>query len=313
MNKWGLQKKPFLFIIDFELEKLELFPLDHLDNDILYSISGANNYDNYLRDEKEFQLESNPISFEEYKLAFEDLLKEINYGNSFLANLTFQTPIQVNASLRELFFRSKARYKLFYKNKFTVFSPETFVTIKNGRISSYPMKGTIDAKLPNAKNVLLNDLKEKAEHNTIVDLIRNDLNMVAKNVSLLRFRYIDRIKSSENDLLQVSSEISGTLQENYHKNIGSIILSLLPAGSISGAPKKKTIEILSKIESKKRGYYTGVSGIFDGNNLDSFVMIRYIEKIKNELFYRSGGGITYKSNAFSEYQEMIQKIYVPTA
>jgi para-aminobenzoate synthetase component 1 len=90
--------------------------------------------------------------------------------------------------------------------------------------------------------------------------------------------------------------------------IGAIIFSLLPAGSISGAPKKKTVE---KAENYPRNYFTGIFGIFDGNNLDSAVMIRFIENINDEFYFKSGGGITFMSNPESEYQEMINKVYVP--
>ena len=75
--------------------------------------------------------------------------------------------------------------------------------------------------------------------------------------------------------------------------------------------KKKTIEIIKQSETEKRGYYTGVSGIFDGKDLDSCVMIRFIEKQDNKLFYKSGGGITSQSDAKKEYQELIDKIYIP--
>jgi para-aminobenzoate synthetase component I len=173
------------------------------------------------------------------------------------------------------------------------------------------MKGTIDAAIENAEEVILSDKKEYAEHCTIVDLIRNDLSMVAKDVFVNKFRYIDKIKTHEKELLQVSSRICGKLGEDYYKRIGDIIFSLLPAGSISGAPKKKTIEIIKKVEGYDRGYYTGVFGCFDGTKLDSGVMIRFIEKINGELFYKSGGGITVYSDPKSEYQELIDKVYVP--
>ena len=86
---------------------------------------------------------------------------------------------------------------------------------------------------------------------------------------------------------------------------------LLPAGSISGAPKKKTVEILKDIENEPRGFYTGVFGIFDGENLESAVMIRFIEQQGEKLYFRSGGGITSMSNPEEEYKEALQKIYVP--
>ncbi|OGU77880.1 MAG: hypothetical protein A2279_07140 [Stygiobacter sp. RIFOXYA12_FULL_38_9] len=86
---------------------------------------------------------------------------------------------------------------------------------------------------------------------------------------------------------------------------------MLPAGSISGAPKKKTVEIIQNAEKLERGYYTGVFGYYDGNNLDSAVMIRFIEQTAEGLVYRSGGGITFMSDVNSEYQELIDKVYVP--
>jgi para-aminobenzoate synthetase component 1 len=89
------------------------------------------------------------------------------------------------------------------------------------------------------------------------------------------------------------------------------LVKLLPAGSISGAPKTKTVEIIRQAEQEKRGYYTGVVGYFDGKNLDCGVMIRFIEKQNGTFFYRSGGGITTQSIAEAEYQETIDKVYVP--
>jgi para-aminobenzoate synthetase component 1 len=86
---------------------------------------------------------------------------------------------------------------------------------------------------------------------------------------------------------------------------------LLPAGSVSGAPKPKTLEIIKEIEEENRGYYTGVFGYYNGSELDSGVMIRFIENRAGKYFYRSGGGITTQSIVESEYQEAIDKVYVP--
>jgi len=87
----------------------------------------------------------------------------------------------------------------------------------------------------------------------------------------------------------------------------------LPAGSVSGAPKPKTLEIIKAVEEEGRGYYTGVFGYFNGNDLDSGVMIRFIENREGKYFYRSGGGITTQSDVEAEYQETIDKVYVPVA
>ncbi len=206
---------------------------------------------------------------------------------------------------------SKADYKLLYPNKFVVFSPECFVKIRDGMISTYPMKGTIDAQVPNASEKILSDPKETAEHATVVDLLRNDLSIVATKVKIEKFRFIQKIETNNKKLLQVSSHITGVLPAEYLSNLGDIIFKLLPAGSISGAPKEKTLEIIKAAEQYDRGYFTGIFGLFDGTSVDSAVMIRYIEKHGDDLWFKSGGGITAKSNLEKEYQELIDKVYVP--
>jgi para-aminobenzoate synthetase component 1 len=90
------------------------------------------------------------------------------------------------------------------------------------------------------------------------------------------------------------------------------LFALLPAGSISGAPKVKTLEIIKNAENYERGYYTGTAFYFDGDNLDSCVLIRFIEQTEKGWVYKSGGGITIYSDARKEYQEILDKIYVPT-
>ena len=106
----------------------------------------------------------------------------------------------------------------------------------------------------------------------------------------------------------MSSAIEGELPADYASKIGSILYDLLPAGSVSGAPKKKTAELIASIEGTDRGYYTGIAGYFDGVDLDSCVLIRYLGA---DNTYHSGGGITFQSDMASEYQEMINKVYVP--
>lgn len=173
------------------------------------------------------------------------------------------------------------------------------------------MKGTIAASVPDAKTKILSDKKEAAEHATIVDLIRNDLSQLAQKVWVERYRYLDRIDTNSGGLWQVSSEIVALLPENWRSQIGTLLASLLPAGSITGAPKPKTIEIIRKAESYDRGFYTGVCGFFDGKDLDCGVMIRFIENQDGQLVFKSGGGITAQSDARAEYQEMIDKVYLP--
>ncbi len=314
MNESGNRKEPFIFIIDFEMKEPLFFPLHSVDSsEIVFNFNGVSNSPIIpFEAPPEFLLKKHQVPYEVYQKAFENVQHHLKYGNSYLVNLTFPTKIETGLSLKDIYLCSKAKYKLLFKDKFVVFSPEIFVQIsEDGIISSYPMKGTIDAAIENAEEVILNDKKEYAEHCTIVDLIRNDLSMVAKDVFVDKFRYIDKIKTHEKELLQVSSRICGKLGADYNKKIGDIIFSLLPAGSVSGAPKKKTVEIIKESEGYDRGYYTGVFGYFDGAKLDSGVMIRFIEKINGQLFYKSGGGITIYSDPKLEYQELIDKVYVP--
>ena len=86
---------------------------------------------------------------------------------------------------------------------------------------------------------------------------------------------------------------------------------MLPAGSIAGAPKEKSVTVIDEAETYERGFYTGIAGVFDGKTVDSFVLIRFIERIGDRYFYKSGAGITAQSKPLNEYNEIIEKIYIP--
>ncbi len=174
---------------------------------------------------------------------------------------------------------------------------------------TYPMKGTINASLPDAENQLLTNEKEQREHYTIVDLMRNDLSMVAKNIQVKKFRYIDRIKTQKGEILQTSSEIYGKLNENWQNQIEDI-LETLACRFHKWRTKRKTTQIIQQAEKQKRGYYTGIFGIFDGKTLQSAVAIRFISQVDEKFYFHSGGGITIHSNAQDEYEELLEKVYL---
>ncbi len=309
MNELGSKRTPFLFVIDFNGQEGEVIPLCEVNpNEILYSFNQVTNKELSSNFSKP-KLVSYPISYENYKISFDKVMHEISIGNTYLINLTVATPLEIEERLLGIYSHSKAKYKLWYKDEFVCFSPEIFVQIKENTIYSFPMKGTIDASIPNAEQLILGDKKETAEHYTIVDLIRNDLNIVSKKVKVDRFRYVDEIKTSKGSLLQISSQISGTMPDDWQSTIGDIFNKLLPAGSITGSPKAKTVEIIQRVEGYERGFYCGVCGVFDGDNIDSAVMIRFIEKQGDNYFYKSGGGITFASIAKNEYDEILKKIY----
>ena len=314
MNQLGRVKLPFLFVISFDQESNLVIEYQKTDKTkILFKTFRNNNIQNQTQphlpewiDFKKF-----PVAFSHYKKAFEIVKDNLRHGNTYLVNLTFPAFLEMNLDLKQIFFHSDAPYKLWIKEKLVVFSPETFVRIENGKISSFPMKGTIDAAVHNAHEAILNDPKETAEHNTIVDLIRNDLSIISKNVYVKRYRYIERVKTNQKDLLQVSSEVVGNIPEDFFDFLGDNFFRILPAGSISGAPKKKTLEIINDAEPYERGFYTGIFGFYDGESDDSAVMIRYIENSEGRFIFKSGGGITAFSDVRKEYEELIDKIYVP--
>jgi len=312
MNFLSANKLPFFFMIDFLVQNIIIIEEKDLEKaDIFIKFPDFKFEKPIQNSEKNIFWENFPQSSEDYQKGFEIVQKNLKGGNSYLANYTCQTEIKTNLSLKEIYKISDAKYKVYFDDQFVFFSPETFVEIKENKIFTYPMKGTIDASVENAVNILKKDKKELAEHYTVVDLLRNDLSMVADNVQLEEFQRIDFIKTRQRDLYAMSSKITGELKPEFQGNIGDILQKLLPAGSILGAPKMKTLEIVLEAENYQRGFYTGVCGWFDGENLDSCVMIRFIEKENEKFHFKSGGGITHMSQLEDEYQEMKNKIYVP--
>lgn len=310
IDAFGMQSIPFLFIVSYDKQKIYAQSLDKVGDDIFYKLEDWRNYP--VRKRKDpYQFSKYPASFETYNKKLAKILEEIRLGNTYLLNLTCKTPIESNLSLKEIFTYSRAKFKLYFKDQFICFSPERFIEIEQDRISTYPMKGTIDANLPNAKEIILADEKEMAEHVMIVDLMRNDLAIVGSDVKVEKFRYVEKVKAGDKELLQVSSKISATLPQDWRNNIGNLLDQMLPAGSITGTPKRSTVEVINDVESYERGCYTGVFGVFNGESLRSGVMIRFIEQEDEKLYYKSGGGITIDSVARSEYEELVDKIYLP--
>ena len=380
INRLASQDEPFLFVINYQGDKAFIRLLSDINpEECLFDFEGRGNLSHVwketLKEEiPEVTWQITPPLYNDYEQSFNIVKSNIMAGNSYLTNLTCRVPVSYNLPLEEIFHRAKGKYKLLLRRKktqaedkahlkeepqnkahlkeenieenltpFVCFSPETFVRIKGGRIYSYPMKGTLDASLPNAEKQLMEDQKEAAEHATIVDLIRNDLSRVAEDVRVDKYRYIDVLHTNKGNILQTSSEISGRLPEDYPHHLGEILDAQLPAGSITGAPKDKTMQIIQEAEGYDRGFYTGIMGIYDQGELNSAVMIRFIEEetspvdfeadgeknfkasegkedeasegkrdeASRKLYFKAGGGITSKSDCRREYEEVIQKIYLP--
>lgn len=314
MNQLGGAHIPFLFLLDFKGDSGVVVKLSDLSQTAISCVIKGKQYGKVVSPSfNHASLIPQPIAEADYTNKFNEVQQQILHGNSFLLNLTFPTYVGRNLALDTIFCEAAAPYRLLVKDEFLCYSPESFVTISDNKINTYPMKGTIDARLPHAEQVLLNDEKELFEHYTIVDLMRNDLAMVSSHVKVERFRYMEAIETSFGTILQTSSQISGELPTDWHSHIGTLLLKLLPAGSISGAPKQKTVEIIEQVEITSRGFYTGVMGVFEGDSVDSAVLIRFLRRdTDGRFYYHSGGGITCRSEASAEYNELLAKIYVPT-
>lgn len=319
LNHLADEKDLFLFVINYAGTEAYIRKLSDIDSrECLYDFEGITN----VKRQSLSAVAKHPMwkvyepNFGDYTKSFETVKSNILRGNSYLANLTCKLAVDCDLPFEDIFLRAKGKYKILLKDKnngkqFVCFSPETFVRIKDGMIYSYPMKGTIDASIPDAAQVLMDDEKETAEHATIVDLIRNDLSRVAEHVRVDKYRYIDVLHTNKGDILQTSSEISGKLPSDYQKHIGDILAAMLPAGSITGAPKDKTMEIIREAEGYDRGFYTGVMGIYNNGELNSAVMIRFLEQDGQGTYFKAGGGITSKSDCRKEYEEVLQKVYLP--
>ena len=314
LNRLAVGNRPFIFVVDYSGNCSYVGLLDEVDaNELLFAFP---HHCNIIADEEPGQMgavnwATHPETIETYRHKFDIVQRHLHAGNSFLTNLTCKVPVETNLSMRDVFLRSQAPYRLWMRNRLVCFSPEPFLRISKGRVSGFPMKGTVDAALPNAEAWLMANEKEAAEHATIVDLIRNDLSIVAKRVYVPRYRYVERLRTNRGEILQTSSEIAGLLPDDYRSRLGDILFSQLPAGSITGAPKPKTVEIIREAEDYDRGFYTGVMGIFDDGEMESAVMIRFIEEEGGRFYFKAGGGITASSDCESEYNEVIQKTYVP--
>ena len=311
MNELGSRNEPFFFLISFdknknlviEEQKLEQFP-------VYFSFPLMQRSSRHPPSEVDI-LDTQMPDKKDYKIAFDKVQQHIGRGDTYLLNLTCKVPISLKGGLQDVFIQAKAPYKTYVQDHFISFSPEPFIKIEKNRAYTFPMKGTINANEENAADKILSDEKEKAEHYTIVDLLRNDLSQIGFQTKVNRFRYLSPIQRKEGNLLQVSSEIACKLEKGWESHIGSLLFKILPAGSISGAPKKRTVEIINQVEAYDRKWYTGVSGVYKNHQLQSAVLIRYIGKSHSKYYYCSGGGITYRSQWEKEYNEIRSKIYIP--
>lgn len=188
-------------------------------------------------------------------------------------------------------------------------SPETLVKLENDILHTFPLAGTRPRGETREEDLrlekeLLSDEKELAEHNMLVDLGRNDLGKVSKFGSVKVEKYLSIERFSH--VMHIGSTVGGEIKED--KCALDAIDAVLPAGTLSGAPKIRAIEIINKLENNKRGIYGGAIGYIDfTGNMDTCIAIRIAFKKNGKVFVRSGAGIVADSVPKNEYQECINK------
>lgn len=188
-------------------------------------------------------------------------------------------------------------------------SPETLVKLENGVLHTFPLAGTKPRGVDEEEDVrleaeLLQDEKERAEHNMLVDLGRNDLGKISKYGSVEVETYMQILKYSH--VMHIGSTVRGEIRDD--KCSLDAVDAVLPAGTLSGAPKIRAMEIINELENNKRGIYGGAIGYIDfTGNLDTCIAIRTAFKKNGKIFVRSGAGIVADSVPEKEYTECINK------
>ena len=257
------------------------------------------------------------ISFKDYQEKFAKTQQALINGDSYEINLTKNIYAKTQSSAKKLYTTLKeiqpvgyAAFLPFLNPDIISISPELFFKKERDKLIVRPMKGT--AKLTGDSTIdkqIYNELKSckknLSENLIIVDLLRNDLYGIAKQhtVKVEKAFSIEKYK----DILQMTSEISSEVDDNI--SFSEILNHLFPCGSITGAPKNRTIELIKNIENGSRGVYTGSIGyILPNNDMTFNVAIRTLQKNHENLQIGVGGGITVYSDVQSEWQEMLTKI-----
>lgn len=241
----------------------------------------------------------------------------ISVGNIFQAVLSERFELPVRSSARELFEsvskNCPSSYGFYFDFKGSSFfgaSPEALLKVQNGEMETHPIAGTRPrGRDPESDSLLeselLADEKEAAEHLMLVDLSRNDLGRVSEagSISVHKFREVMRLPN----VMHLVSIVRG--QKKKDKSDLEAFIACFPAGTLSGAPKIRAMEILSQIEQRPRGFYGGAVVAFDfSGGLDSCIAIRSIEVKDAKAILRAGAGIVADSDPESEYQEVQHKL-----
>ncbi|MBO6128349.1 MAG: anthranilate synthase component I [Pseudobutyrivibrio sp.] len=256
------------------------------------------------------------FSVGEYEKMVESAKKYIKEGDIFQVVLSNPLKAKASGSLFDTYRLLRASNPspyMFYFNSSDIeiagASPETLVKVENGKVSTFPLAGT----RPRGKDLeedkaleedLLADEKELAEHNMLVDLGRNDIGKISKLGSVKVEKYMEIERYSH--VMHIGSTVVGELSDK-HDAIDAVD-AILPAGTLSGAPKFRACQIIEQLEQSKRGIYGGAIGYLDfTGNLDVCIAIRLVYKKEDEICIRSGAGIVYDSVPNNEAIECINK------
>ena len=258
------------------------------------------------------------IHYQAYSKVIRQIKQEIACGNTYQVNYTYDYKIETQIDGFDLYNailpNQTTPFNSYIKNDYEeilCFSPELFFELQNNKIKTKPMKGTVKRGETQAQDIeniefLKNDVKNRAENVMIVDLLRNDLGKIAKTGSVK----VDKLFEVETHktLHQMTSEISAELEEKT--TLFEIFKAIFPCGSITGAPKINTMEIIDKIETGSRGVYCGAIGLISSEKTVFSVPIRILQKKNDEDFFscRVGGAIVWDSTPKEEWEETLTKI-----
>ena len=256
------------------------------------------------------------VSKEEYCKLVEKTKEYIVDGDIFQAVISRQFSSPYEGSLinpyRVLRTTNPSPYMVYMKiddEEIMSTSPETLVRLENGRLTTFPVAGSRPRGLTEKEDQeleadLLSDEKELSEHNMLVDLGRNDLGRISKFDSVEVTKYMMIHKYSK--IMHICSQVEGDIKDDC--DALSAIESVLPAGTLSGAPKIRACEIIEELESEERGVYGGALGYLDfTGNMDTCIAIRMAVKKDGRVYVQAGGGIVADSIPENEYQESANK------
>ena len=256
------------------------------------------------------------VSKEEYCKLVEKTKEYIVDGDIFQAVISRQFSSPYEGSLinpyRVLRTTNPSPYMVYMKiddEEIMSTSPETLVRLENGRLTTFPVagsrpRGTTEEEDQELEADLLSDEKELSEHNMLVDLGRNDLGRISKFDSVEVTKYMMIHKYSK--IMHICSQVEGDIRDDC--DALSAIESVLPAGTLSGAPKIRACEIIEELESEERGVYGGALGYLDfTGNMDTCIAIRMAVKKDGRVYVQAGGGIVADSIPENEYRESANK------